>query len=778
MNILSQRVLTFLEGPSYHPTDLKGLGKKLGLKRERLAALQEAVDELVAAGAARVSTSGLILGRTTAGLVQGVVRRTRAGDGFVTPSPPIPRGVVGDIFIDRHDMKDAQDEDQVLVKLVAARRSGGQRSAEVVEVVTRATTVFVGTYYEEDDAGWVAIDGRNFEQPVAVGDPGAKGAQPDDKVVVEMLRFPTDRQPGEAVLTKVLGPRGEPGVDTQLVIHEFGLPNEFTAEAQAEARRQAEEFDETSFEGREDWTNELIVTIDPFDARDFDDAISLKKNEDGHWQLGVHIADVSYFVEENSPLDDDARNRATSVYLPATVIPMLPEVISNGLASLQEGRVRYALSALIELDEEGNVRKRSFARTAIKVAKRFAYEQVMPIVTHPDQHPEVALPIRRLLCDMHALAMKLRRKRFRNGAINLDLPEVKLDLDRDLRVTGAHEAFHDESHQLIEEYMLAANVAVATELSDRGIEYPRRTHGEPNAPKLKAFAEFVESLGFPIRKPQSRKELQGLLERVKGTPQERAINFALLRTFKQAEYSPQDIGHYALAEAEYCHFTSPIRRYPDLMVHRLLAQVIQGQRRPQGYRGEALEHLCGHCSMAERRAADAERTLTRVKMLLFLVDKVGKRMAATITGVDRFGFFCRGIELPAEGLVHVSTLPGNEAFEYDKVAQRLVGRKTGRAYQLGDKVEVEVARVDVDRRELDFMLVKHTKGTSPQRGRGKRPGGSAAPQEQGRSDKRQSGGRSDRGSQQPSSGRGRRSDRQAAPAKEAPAKKGRRGRSR
>ena len=771
MNILSQRVLTFIEGPSYHPADVKGLGKKLGLKRDRLADLEEAVEELVAAGAARISTGGLILGRTTAGMLTGPVRRTRAGDGFLIPAPPIPRGVVGDVFIDRYDMKDAQDGDEVLAKLTAARRSGGQRSAEIVEVIRRATTVFVGTYFEEDDAGWVAIDGRQFEQPIAVGDPGAKGAQPDDKVVVEMLRFPNGSQPGEAVLTKVLGARGEPGVDTQLVIHEYGLPVEFTAEALEEARRQADEFDETEMLRRDDWTNELIVTIDPVDARDFDDAISLKKTPEGHWELGIHIADVSHFVEENSPLDDDARTRGTSVYLPATVIPMLPEVISNGLASLQEGRVRYTLSAILELDEEGNVRHRRFARTAIKVARRFAYEEVMPIVTHPDKHPEVAAPIRRLLCDMHALAMKLRRKRIRNGAINLDLPEVKLDLDKDLRVTGAHEAFHDESHQLIEEYMLAANVAVATELSNRGIEYPRRTHGEPNMPKLKAFAEFVDALGFQLKKPDSRKELQGLLTRVAGTPQERAINFALLRSFKQAEYSPKDIGHYALAEEEYCHFTSPIRRYPDLIVHRLLSQIIDGQKRPQGYRGEALEHVCYHCSMTERRAADAERTLSKVKLLLFLEDKVGMRMPATITGVDRFGFFCRGTELPAEGLVHISSLPGNESFEFDKVGQRLIGRKTGRTFQLGDSVQVEVVRVDPDRRELDLILIDQKK---PAAGRGPRPG--SRQQGDGRS-RDESTRRSDGGKAPKGSTGGR--ERKQAPAQRSPKKaRGRRGRSR
>jgi ribonuclease R len=721
MNILAQRILTYIEGPSYRPEDLKGIGKKLGLKRERLTALQEAVDELVADGVARVTTTGLILGRSTAGLVTGRCSKTSAGDGYVTPAPPVPRGVVGDIFIDRGDMKDTQNGDTVLVKLTSGRRAGGQRTAEIVEVVERATTVFVGTYYEEDDAGWVKIDGRHFSQPVSVGDPGAKGVQPDDKVVVEMLRFPTEHRTGEAVLTKVLGLHGETGVDTQLVIHEYGLPTEFTEPALEEARRQADRFDEKDVTDRQDLTGDVIVTIDPADARDFDDAISLRQDDRGHWFLGVHVADVSHFVEEGSPLDDDARTRATSVYLPAHVIPMLPEVISNGLASLQEGRVRYVVTANIEFDEQGNVRGRSFHSSAIKVAKRFAYEQVMPIVQHPDRHKEIDPAIRRLLCDMHALAMKLRRKRFREGAINLNLPEVKLDLDKDLRVVGAHEAFHDESHQMIEEFMLAANVAVANELADRGVPFPRRVHSEPNLPKLKAFAEFVAALGFQISKPQNRKELQGLLSRVEGTPQERAIHFAMLRSLKQAEYSPLEIGHFALAEENYCHFTSPIRRYPDLIVHRLMKRIIDGEKKPKGYRGDALLHICAHCSMAERRAADAERTLSRVKLLLFLKDKIGKRMPATITGVDRYGFFCRGIDLPAEGLVHVSELPGPETYEYDRVAQRLVGRRTGCSFQLGDRVEVEVASVDVDRRELDLLLVSQEKRPPKKGAPGKKP---------------------------------------------------------
>ena len=601
----------------------------------------------------------------------------------------------------------------------AGARGGGQRCGIITDIVERATNVFVGSYSEDQDAGWVTIDGKDFNEPIWVGDPGAKGAQPGDKVVIEMLRFPSHRQDGEAVLTKVLGPRGQVGVDTQTIIHEYGLPDEFPEEVLEDARIESENWDEALLDGRDDLTKTTIVTIDPADARDFDDAISLRQSDDGHWHLGVHIADVAHFVQPGTELDREAERRGTSVYLPTKVIPMLPEVISNGLASLQEKRIRFAKSAFIEFTAEGIPVETRFASTAIKVTKRFAYEQVMPLINsglaatqrgassrkRPQgvaKPPRVSAKVHKLLCDMHTLAMILRRRRFAKGALEMDMPEIKLTFDKQGRVSGAVEREHDESHQIIEEFMLAANIAVAVELARRNLPFLRRTHGEPSPVKLKAFAEFVKSLGYKLTNPQSRSGIQKVLNKAKDSAESQAVNYALLRSMKQAEYSPFDVGHYALAEEDYCHFTSPIRRYPDLLVHRLLEGIIEQRRSHTGASEQELVRLGRHCSSTERRAERAERELTKIKLLSYLEERIGTELEAVITGVDNYGFFCRGLELPAEGLVHVSTLPGHDYWDYDRATMTLTGRRTNQSFRLGDRVKVTVAHVDVDRRELDF----------------------------------------------------------------------------
>ncbi len=343
--------------------------------------------------------------------------------GFLIPHEPRPASLVGDVYIDRQDVQDAQSGDEVLVRLTSRRRSGGQRCGIVVDVVQRATNDFVGTYFEDQGAGWVQIDGSNFNEAIWVGDPGAKGAQEGDKVVIEMVRFPAHGQIGEAVLTKVLGARGQVGVDTLTVIHEFGLPVEFSEAVLEEARIEAENFGESIPEGREDLTGETIVTIDPADARDFDDAISLTRSEDGHWHLGVHIADVSHFVQPGTALDREAELRGTSVYLPTLVIPMLPEVISNGLASLQQKRLRLTKSVFIEYTAEGVPVHTRMANTAISVTRRFAYEQVLPIIQQTEPGgSKVSAKVRQLLTRMHELAMLLRRRRFVQGRWNSTCP--------------------------------------------------------------------------------------------------------------------------------------------------------------------------------------------------------------------------------------------------------------------------------------------------------------------------------------------------------------------
>jgi ribonuclease R len=651
--------------------------------------------------------------------VVGVFRRAAGGYGFVRPLDAPAGDKSHDIHVAAVASLDAATGDTVRVRLSPARdvcRPGP--SGEIIEVVKRRTTRFVGSYFEATDLGWVQIDGTGFARPVAVGDPGAKGVRPHDKVVVEMVRFPTHLRDGEGVIVEVLGKAGAAGVDTLTIIHEFGLPGEFPEAALDDARRQADRFDESVPPGRRDLTDRTIVTIDPVDARDFDDAISLERVERGHWLLGVHIADVSHFVREGSPLDQEARNRGTSVYLPDRVIPMIPEIVSNNLASLQPGKVRYARTCWIEFTPDGVPVHAAEEPTAIKSGRRFTYEEVDVFLADPDTAAVAMTPeVRALLGRMRDLARILRSRRMARGALQLEMPEVKIDLDRDGRVTGAHVVENTESHQIIEEFMLAANEAVANALAAAGAGFLRRIHPQPDPRKLRQLTEFVSELGFEVDTLESRYELQRLLDMARGKPEEHAVHYAVLRSLTRAAYGPQEDGHYALASDCYCHFTSPIRRYPDLTVHRALAAIAKGRRPP----AEGLMTLGAECSELERRAESAERELKKLKLLLFLSKQVGVEMDAVVTGVEAFGLFVQGLAIPAEGLVPLDALP-DDSYRYDRASHTLAGRRPGQSFRLGDRVRVAVARVDLERRELDFRLLGFGRGSRTPQPRTRRHG--------------------------------------------------------
>lgn len=645
--------------------------------------------------------------RANRNVVVGTFRRTSRGFGFVRPLGARRGDKSSDIYIPAAATLDAADRDVVRVRLASKRvrgKGGVPRiTGEIVGIVERQTHRFVGVYKERGGQGYVEVDGKVFAKPVPVGDPGAKGARPDDKVVIEMVRFPTHWHPGEAVLVEVLGPRGTPGVDTLSIIREFGLPEEFPEDVLADARRQAEAFDE-SLAGRVDLTKLTTITIDPVDARDFDDAVSLQRLANGHWKLGVHIADVAHFVRARSPLDREAKNRGTSVYLPDRVLPMLPEIISNHLASLQPHKVRYTLSAFLEFTPDGAFVGSEVRRAAIKSSRRFTYEEVDEFLADRQRWRSRLSPaVWELLAQMHELAMILRARRLEHGAIELVLPEVKIDLDERGEVVGAHVVKHTESHQIIEEFMLAANEAVARMLSEAGLNFLRRIHEPPDPRKLAALTAFVRELGIPCESLESRFEIKRVIEAVAGKPEQYAVNYAVLRAMQKAVYSPTDEGHYALNKEHYCHFTSPIRRYPDLTIHRMIETLARGKRPADDF--ERMAALGEHCSEREQRAEAAERELTKVKLLSFLAKRVGETMDGVITGVEDFGLFVQGIELPAEGLVHVDTL-GDDFYRYDSVSHSLAGYRSGNRYRLGDLVRVQVARVDVDQRELDFRIVR------------------------------------------------------------------------
>jgi ribonuclease R len=748
-------VFNFVNEPNYKPMKPRAIAKRLGIDPENLAQLKQGVRALIKTGKLAYGANHLLLpvqsktnpinvefakpkraerektvepsadedtqaarfgkqtrAEFTGSKVTGVFRRNPAGFGFVRPSGVTPApDRSGDIFIPANCTMDASSGDTVLVAVSKKRdiRRGNQEGA-IVEIIERETHQFVGTYFEAAGNGYVQVDGKLFSRAVYVGDPGAKNAQPDDKVVFEMVRFPSSIHDGEGVITEVLGAKGEPGVDTLSVIREFNLPGEFASDAVEDARLQAEKFDESTTD-RVDLTAETIITIDPVDARDFDDAISLEKLPNGYWRLGVHIADVSHFVRYNSPLDREAHNRATSVYLPDRVIPMLPEIVSNNLASLQPDKVRYTKTSFIEFSPEGIRTGVDLANTAIKSKRRFTYEEVDAYLADREAWKEKLTPqVHGLLARMHELAMMLRRRRFERGALELTMKEVKVDLDKNGRVTGAHVAENTESHQIIEEFMLAANEAVADTLFEAEIAFLRRVHPDPDPRKLKLLTEFVAELGFQTDSLESRFALQKLLKEVHGRPEEHAINYATLRSLQRAVYSPAEEGHYALASKCYCHFTSPIRRYPDLTIHRLVDALL-AKKRARGDVGE-LVALGEHCSEREQRAEKAERELTKLKLLIYMSTRIGEEMDAVVTGVEEFGLFVQGITVPAEGLVHVTTL-ADDYYRFERASHTLTGNRSGNAFRLGDMLRVEVARVDIDRRELDFRVIQKKRRAAP-----------------------------------------------------------------
>ena len=771
MSDINKTILDHVNAPNYRPVKPKVIAKKLGFEGKDFSRLKMAIKKLVKAGKLAYGPSHLVCGvakdvakdaakeekpepddqnqdqgqekapptkraasvsdrspepkdqqkkdqekpaptkKKSSKHVIGTFRKAQGGFGFVRPEGTAKvEGRDADIFIPVSATGDAASGDVVRIRITDRNDRMGKISGRIIDVVERATNRFVGTYLEQGGMGMVQIDGKIFTEPVFAGDPGAKGAQPDDKVVIEMVRFPSHVRDGEGVIVEILGQRGQPGVDTLSVIHEFDLPGDFDEGSLENARVQAESFDESVGPRRQDLTSETIITIDPATARDFDDAISLEKNDKGHWVLGVHIADVSHFVRPNSGLDREAKDRATSVYLPDRVIPMLPEVISNNLSSLQPDKVRYAMTARIEFTAEGQRVGTDVYKSAIKSCRRFTYEEVDEYLEDRSAWKEKLTPqVHTLLGDMHELGMMLRKRRMKRGSLELSMPEMVIDLDKNGSVTGAHLAENTESHQIIEEFMLIANEAVAEMLFDNGVLFLRRVHGSPDPRKLKALNEFAKDIGLKAENLESRFALQKLLEDVKGDSRQHAVNYSVLRSMQRAIYSPEEEGHYALASECYCHFTSPIRRYPDLTIHRLIDAINRGKP-PEQHMGDLLT-IGDHCSEREQRATAAERELKKVKLLHYLEDKVGTEFDGVVTGVTSFGLFVTGVQLPAEGFIHTSSL-SDDYYKFDKAGHVLRGFRSGNTYRLGDKVKVAVASIDVERRELDFRLLSKIGGQS------------------------------------------------------------------
>ncbi|MGI9474298.1 MAG: ribonuclease R family protein [Rubripirellula sp.] len=708
---LADRVMRLVVSADYRPSKPKQIAAQLKLDPDGFRELRRVIKQLVLEGRLIYGSNHLVISVGAVGgpsdSLRGTFRRAMAGDfGFVRPNhADDDADIPDDVFVPAGKTGGAMEGDLVEIQIRPSRKGGNE--GRVVEVLQRARRQFTGTFQLVDGKASVFLDGTHYEEPMSVGDVRGLPLANDDKVFVELVEYPDDAGVGgEAVILERLGSNKNPAIDTLTIMRQYALPDEFPEAVLAESRAQADAFEDDSVPAnRKDLTQMLTITIDPFDARDFDDAISLQR-ENGRWRLWVHIADVSHFVPIGGEIDEEAKQRATSVYLPDRVIPMIPEIISNHLASLQPDRMRLVKTVEIELLDDLTVTHTEVHNAAIHSDLRLNYEQVDQFLSEPSEFVESwGQPVCDLLTEMHTLAMKMRKARFKGGSLSMDMPDIKLDMDKSGKVRGAYRVEHTESHQIIEEFMLAGNQAVATWLDDLKLNYLHRIHPPPDRRKLRQLSNFVKDLGIDADSIESRFEIQHVLDTVRGTPLEDAVNFAVLKSMNKAIYAPQLEGHYALDMEHYCHFTSPIRRYPDLTVHRLVQKLIDGKPTPDDP-FPSLVKLGHHCSDMERNAAAAERELIELKLLHFLKKHLGQTMEAVISRVFADGIHARCVKLPVDGFIPVTSLP-NDKYRYERRGQMITGFKEGHRYRLGDLLTVKVTKVDLQDRQLYLEVVKN-----------------------------------------------------------------------
>ena len=654
-------------------------------------------------------------------LVAGVYRAGRSSYGFVIPDEEQP---YGDLYIGARYTAGALDGDRVRCRVMRRGKRGGEMrmGGRIESILERAHSQFVGELQKRGKSWYVQAVGTFLREPIEIGDAGAKGAKAGDRVVVELTQFPGPEQAPRGVIVERLGEAGEPGIDILTVLRQFNIPDVFPSSVLDACRSLAREIDIQTFGGeREDLTELVTITIDPENARDFDDAISLtalsKRTtsppdpKKAFWELGVHIADVSAFVQSGSPIDEEARERGTSVYLPGHVVPMIPEILSNGLCSLQEGEIRLTKSVFIRYDDGGKVLDARFANTRIRSAKRLTYQEATSVLEGEDSHLPVR--IRELLRGMESLARHIRKRRLAEGMLVLSLPDVELNLDDTGRVIGATPEDTSFSHTLIEMFMVEANEAVARLFHARRIQTLRRIHPPPDEEAMENLSRFLRLAGVPMAKTVSVSSLQKLINRLQGQPMAYSVNLAILKALTMAEYSPDLVGHFALASDHYLHFTSPIRRYPDLMVHRLLQEFLDGGG-SAGKKGKArctqspkinLKEMGNRASHLSRRAERAERELRLVKVLACLSDQVGDVFVGIVTGVAPFGIFVQHPDYLVEGLIRIEDL-GDDTWEVDTGSSRVVGVRTRKIFRLGTEVEVRISAVNIPTRKLDVVPVE------------------------------------------------------------------------
>lgn len=641
-------------------------------------------------------------------LVVGKLEGHPSGFGFVVPERPV-EGLTRDIYVAEQNLREAMHGDRVVVR-IERYRDDGRAEGKIVQVLERAATTVVGRFeIDNSGLGFVAPFDKRLTADIQIPRAESGGAEPGQMVTVEVTRWPSPSRGPAGRIVEVLGDINDPGVDTEIILRKHNIPDEHSHEAIAEAKRIGTVVKEKDIAGRTDFRDRKVVTIDGEHARDFDDAISIEKLPNGNVWLGVHIADVAHYVKEGSALDQEAYDRGTSVYFPERAVHMFPSELATGVCSLNPHVERLVQSCLMEVNARGDVVRYEMHDGVIRSDARMTYTAVNAILTDKDpgtiaQYREL-VPMFELMGELFEI---LNARRHRRGSVDFDLPEAQVVLNEEGFIEDIVASERNVAHRLIEEFMLLANETVAAHLEEKGMPTLYRIHEPPDPLKVLQFEEFINSFGYTLGAGENSvrpKHFQKLVEKIRGVPAERPIAFLMLRTMQKARYDAINVGHFGLAAETYTHFTSPIRRYPDLVVHRTLRELrqtrVSDERKAE--LDEDLPEVGRHTSEMERRAAEAEREILQWKKVRFMADKVGDVFDGYITGVAPFGMFVELTEHYVEGLVHVSTM-ADDYYRFREQQHSLFGENTKKTYRLGDQVSVQIIRVDMERRQIDLGL--------------------------------------------------------------------------
>ena len=692
-------ICELLQDEIYIPMKEKEMAAFLQVSKEDREDFHELLDELLREGKIDITERGKYV-KPGKNMLKGIFISNARGFGFVEIE-----GMETDLFIPEEYVNGAFHNDTVQVRLLE-EKSGKRQEAEVIRILSRGTTQVVGTFQKGKNFGFVVPDNMKLATDIFIPIEWSKGAMDGHKVVVDLTSYGDERKSPEGKVTEILGHVNDPGVDILSIVKGFDIPMEFSEKVMKQANRIKLEVSEADMLGREDLRDMMMVTIDGEGAKDLDDAVSLSR-EGEDFLLGVHIADVTNYVQENSALDREALKRGTSVYLVDRVIPMLPHRLSNGICSLNEGVDRLALSCLMKVSPDGEVKDYRIVESVIRVDRRMTYTSVKKILEDKDQEErtkyEVFVP---MFEEMEALSKILRAKRKKRGAIDFDFPETKIILDKEGKPLDIKPYERNTATKIIEDFMLLANETVAQHFYWLEIPFVYRTHDNPDPDKINQLGIFISNFGLGIKTAKEEvhpKEIQKLLGKVEGTPEEALISRLALRSMKQARYSIDCTGHFGLACSYYCHFTSPIRRYPDLQIHRIIKEHLRERLREERilHYAAILPQVADQSSKMERRAETAERETNKLKKTEYMEEHIGERFEGVVSGITGWGIY---VELPntVEGLIHVSDLEG-DYFYYDEANYEMVGRDTGKKYKLGQRIAIIVAKTDQFNRTVDFV---------------------------------------------------------------------------